>query len=311
MQLSGDHSEGKDSSQWTSRSIGSPLQHQFFYVLIRIGGAWLAYLFLYIVVSYYTLCRPSVRRKCESYLSRRFPDRKGFRRLLDSYRLSLELGKVLINRAIVGILGPDKISLTFDDKKELLKLVGEGKGIILLMAHIGCWQVALPMLSALNVPANLVIQREEGDIDKHYFEHRGIPCPYRIIDPRGYLGGSLEMIEVLKKGEALCIMGDRLLGSLKNTVAVRFLGEKALFPISAMKLAAASGAPVAILIPSITKPTQYRFDLAKVVWVPKGLGGSSDQFFPYINQFVKVLEDFVMENPYQFFNFYDMWGIDQ
>ena len=311
MQLSGNHSENKENPQWTSRSIGSSFQHKFFYALIRLGGGRLAHFFLYFVVSYYVLFRPSVRRKTESYLSHRFPDRKGFQRLLDSYRLSLELGKVLINRAIVGILGPEKISLSFDDMEKLLELVDERKGIILLMAHIGCWQVALPMLSALNIPANLVMQREEGDIDKQYFEHRGMPCPYRIIDPRGYLGGSLEMMEVLKKGEALCIMGDRLFGGLKNAVEVRFLGEMALFPISAMKLASASGAPVAILIPSMTSPTQYRFDLAGVIRVPAGLGRSTDRFFPYINQFVAVLEDFVAEYPYQFFNFYDMWGTDQ
>jgi predicted LPLAT superfamily acyltransferase len=119
------------------------------------------------------------------------------------------------------------------------------------------------------------------------------------------------MMEVLKKGEALCIMGDRLFGNLKNTVTVRFLGEKALFPVSAMKLASLSGAPVTILIPSMIKPTEYRFDLAEVIRVPEGLGRSSDQFFPYVNQFVRVLEEFTKENPYQFFNFYDMWRTDQ
>ena len=88
---------------------------------------------------------------------------------------------------------------------------------------------------------------------------------------------------------------------------VRFLGEMALFPISAMKLASASGAPVAILIPSMIKATQYRFDLAGVIRVPEGLGRSTDRFFPYIKLFVKVLEDFVAKYPYQFFNFHDMW----
>jgi len=297
----------KEKRQWTSRSIGSAFQHNIFYMLIRIGGWRLAYFILHFVVLYYILFRPSVRGKCRYYLSHRFPEENSLRRLISSYRLSLEFGKVLIDRAIVGILGPDKMSVTFKDKERLLDLISEGKGIILLMAHVGCWQTALSALHFLKIPVNMVIHREEGDIDRHYFEHRPGQWPYRIIEPEGFLGGILEMIDVLKKGEALCIMGDRLFGNLKNAVSVNFLGEKALFPFSVMKIASASGAPIVILFPYKKGASKYGLDLVKIIRVPEGLGRSGDHFLPYINDFVQALENFAMEYPFQFFNFYDMW----
>jgi predicted LPLAT superfamily acyltransferase len=276
-------------------------------MLIRIGGWRLAYFILHFVVLYYILFRPSVRERCRYYLSHRFPEDKALQRLVSSYRLSLEFGKVLIDRAIVGILGPDKMSAAFKDKERLLDLISEGKGIIFLMAHVGCWQVALSALHFLKIRVNMVIHREEGDIDRHYFEHQSMERPYRIIDPEGFLGGTLEMIEVLKRGEALCIMGDRLFGNLKNTLSARFLGENALFPFSAMKIASTSGAPVVVLFPYKESTTGYGVKLAKVIRVPEGLGRSGDHFLPYIEEYVRALEDFTIEYPFQFFNFYDMW----
>jgi predicted LPLAT superfamily acyltransferase len=293
--------------QWTSQSIGSTFQHKIFYALIRIGGWRLSYFVLRFVVAYYILFRPSVRKKCSFYLFHRFPNQKTFKTLFDSYRLSLEFGKVLIDRAIVGILGPGKYSITFDDKEALFDLFSEGKGVILLMAHVGCWQAAIAAQGLLNVKINMVIHREEGDIDRQYFEHQSMESPYRVINPEGYLGGSLEMLEVLKKGEALFMMGDRVLGNPKNTVGVKFLGEEALFPFSAMKIASASGAPIAVLFPYKTGTTEGGLRLAKIIRVPRGVGRQGKDFLPYVTEFVQSLEAFTMEYPFQFFNFYDIW----
>jgi len=304
--------KGRDGRyrQWTSRSIGSSFQHNIFYALIRTGGQRLAYFALYFVVLYYTVFRASIRKKTEYYLSRRFPQMKTLSRLVASYRLSLEFGKVLVDKAIVGILGPEEVNVRFRSKDKLKGVVNEGKGIILMAAHVGCWQVAMSALEFLDVPVNMLLQQEEGDVDRQYFEHSGIPCPYNIIDPWGYLGGSLEMISALKRGEVLCVMGDRIFGSRKNTVGVDFFGEKVLFPFSAFKIASATGSPVAVFFSWKTGTKRYELDLVRVIRVPEGLGRSGDKFIPYVKQFVEVLESFAMEHPYQFFNFYDMWDED-
>jgi predicted LPLAT superfamily acyltransferase len=308
MESPGSRDQGKQEKQWTSRSIGSSIQHQFFYALIRIGGRRLAYFFLYFIVLYYILCRPSVRRKCYFYLSHRFPADTLFKRVVKSYRLSLELGKVLVDRAIVGILGHEKLSLSFEQKETLRNIVSEGKGVIFLMAHVGCWQVALSALGYLNTRVNMVIRREEGDIDRHYFEHRQGKTPFAIIDPDGYLGGTLEMINALKRGEVLCIMGDRIFGNPMNTVSVDFLGEKVPFPFSAFKVASATGAPIVILLTFKKAASKFGLDLAKVIHVPENLGRTGENFRPYVSEFADVLEKYTASHPFQFFNFYDMWN---
>ena len=293
---------------WTSRSVGSRLQHQGFHLLLKIGGLPAAYALLYMVIAWYTFFRPSVRRRGAPYLSRRFPNRSLAGRLSDSYRHMLALGMALVDRAAVGLLPPGTITATLHEREALLDLLREGRGLILLTAHVGSWQAVMPALSLLNTPVNLLIQKEEGDVDQHYFELRGEACPFRIIDPRGYLGGAIEMVSALKRGEVLSIMGDRVFGEARGVLPIDFLGAPAPFPTGPFKIAAATGAPIAVLFSVKTGPAAYRMLFAGVLRVPEHAGRGTQGYRPYAEAFVRLLEACVQDHPFQFFNFYDMWA---
>ncbi len=297
----------RENKQWSSRSIGSNWQHNVFYTLIRCGGKQMAYTLLLFVVLYYTLFRPSVRKRSSHYLKRRFPGRNPLFMLWDSFLLNLGIGRTLVDRAILGILGPDSLKLSLEGKSELTELLNEGRGLVMVTAHVGCWQLAMSSLSALDTQVNLLVHRDEGDLDRHFFEHGGNKPPYRIVDPAGYLGGTLEMLQVLKNGEILCIMGDRNMGGDSGTVSVDFLGGPVKVPFSPYKLASATGAPVAVIFPFRDKSGGYALHVAKIIRVPENLGRSAHAYIPFAREFIGALEQFVSENPYQFFNFYDMW----
>jgi len=297
----------KRQPQWSSRSLGTRLGHNIFYALIHLGGRRLGYFALHWVVSYYVLCRPSIRRRSHDYLRHRFSDQSLFMRYVNCYRMFLEMGRILVDRAILGIMGPGKMKFTIHGRQELLDLVKKGRGFILLMSHVGCWQVAVSALNFLKVPVNLLLEQEEGNIDRHYFEYAGVSCPIRIIDPGSYLGGTLEMLDVLKKGEVLCMMGDRVFGSRKSCLQIEFLGEEAPFPFSAFKIASAAGAPIVVFFSYKTGYDSYALKVSKIIHVPDNLGRSGESFRPYVTQFINELERYTLNYPYQFFNFYNMW----
>ncbi len=293
--------------QWSGRSLGNRLGYTIFYGLIRLGGRRLAYFGLYWVVLYYVLCRPSIRRRSYPYLQHRFPGQPFWQDYLDCYRMFLAMGRLLIDRGIAGTLGTDKMRFTISGRRELLKLVDEGRGFVLLLSHSGCWQVALAALNFLKTPVNLLLNREEGNKDRHYFDYDGVSSPVRIIDPGSYLGGTLEMLDVLKKGQILCMMGDRILGSARNSLAVEFLDEEALFPYSAFKIASAARVPVVVLFSSKTGGDSYDLNVSQIIDLPPDLGRAAEGFRPYVERFVKELEQYVQVHPYQFFNFFNMW----
>ncbi|MBN2427436.1 MAG: lysophospholipid acyltransferase family protein [Deltaproteobacteria bacterium] len=303
-------SENKKSGngkRWSSRSVGSNWQHQIFYCLIRFGGRRAAYLLLYFVVAYYVLFSGLARKRASYYLRRRFPNSRGISRLWHCYRLILELGKALIDRAVVGILGPESLDIFLGEPEKLLKLRDENRGMIMMTAHVGCWQAAMSALGYLNRPVHLLMRREDGDIDRHYFEHAGLECPYQIIDPTGYLGGTLEIVAALKKGEIVSVMGDRLLGSEKSTTAVDLLGGQVELPFSAYKIASVTGAPIVVLFNFKDGSASYHLQVVKIIRVPELRGRSADTFNPYAAEFSASLDRFCQEHPYQFFNFFDMW----
>ena len=306
-----DQREKENRGRWTSRSIGSNLQHNIFYFLIRYFGRRVSYSLLSCVALYYVLFRPAIRKKANYYLTRRFNTRNPLSKLLHCYRIYVNLGQALIDRATIGIKGVESIDIVSHNLDKMLVLIREGHGLILLTAHVGCWQIAMARLCSLNAPVSLLLHREEGDVDLHYFEHTGIAVPFRIIDPLGYMGGVLEMMDVLKKGEVVSIMGDRVFGSDKNTVPVNFLGGKVRFPFSAFKLASATGAPIAVHLSYKSSPASYDFVLDRIIRVPAGLGKSEKAFYPYVAQFAEALESYTKQYPYQFFNFYDMWENDE
>ncbi|MCD6430197.1 MAG: lipid A biosynthesis acyltransferase [Deltaproteobacteria bacterium] len=297
----------ENNKKWSSRSVGTPWQHRFFYFLIRLGGRHIAYPFLYPVVLYYLLLRPEERRKSRYYLDRRFPERRGFAALKDSFHMIMGLSRSLVDRALVGICGPEILHTEFPDGRRLADLAAGSEGLIILTTHVGCWQAAMVYLGKLKGPVHMLMQQEEGDIDRHYFEHSGQENPYRIIDPTGFLGGTLEMVAALNRGEIVSIMGDRRQGAKANSLAVDFLGSPVHFPVAAWKLAAVTGAPLAVLFPIKTGPDRYHIELAEVIKIPQQDSRPLKRLTPYLARYVRALENLCTKEPYQFFNFYDMW----
>jgi predicted LPLAT superfamily acyltransferase len=301
----------KNNIKWTSKSIGSKFGHNFFYFMVKLGGRRLAYFFLYFIVLYYSLFFPSIRGKTDPYLSKRFPDSGIIKRICNRYLLILNLGKALIDRALFGISGPESIRVSFSNPNDLSRIKSLDSGFILLMSHTGCWQVVMSALSKLKKPVNLLMLRNDQDIDKHYFEHSNAENIFKIINPEQFLGGTIEMLNVLKNDEILCIMGDRIFKNKELSVLINFLGKDAKFPFSAQKIASIAQKPVVILYSHKSGPDSYRLNISDIIHIPAKLGKKKEGYKPYVQEFVNSLELFVQEYPYQFFNFYDMWEPDQ
>ena len=300
------HPSTGQARSWSSKSIGSRLQHNIFYTLIRLGGRKAAYVLLFFVVLWYTI-RPSIRSRSAAYISRRFPEASRWERFFHCFRLQMELGKTLVDRATAGILQDFTITASPEDDATLIRLHAEGNGVILLSGHVGCWQMATAGLSVVNAPVHVLLLREQGNVDRHYFEYQNQKIPVSIIDPLGYLGGTLEMTAALGKGDLLCTMGDRVLGNDKNTVAVPFMGGTIHVPVSPYRLASATGAPVVITFSLRTGQGQARHEIAKIIRIPAGLGKQNAAYLPYAREFAAALEEITRKVPYQFFNFYDLW----
>lgn len=292
---------------WSSRSLGSRLQHKLFYFLIAVGGVRAAYALLFWVIMWYT-CWPSVSRRSAAYLQRRFPKARWGALWLHRFCLHWEFGKCLVDRAAAGITGKFHIYMDEAQKQQLRTAHGEGKGLIVVASHVGCWHMSMSGLAELLPgPTSVVLHRDKNDVDRHYYEHSDKAPPFAIIDPSLGALSTVAMLQCVQKGGVLGLMGDRVFDNARLCEA-NFMGSAVGFPYLAYYLASVSAAPVAVFFAYRTKSGESCHVLADIIRVPPGLGKEGKAYAPYVGLYAEALEGSVAVQPYQFFNFYDMWG---
>lgn len=228
-------------------------------------------------------------------------------RLYDEYQWATSLGEVLVDRAAYGILGPKCVDIEVPNASILQELLDEKKGLIILSAHTACWQVAFSALGFQGAKVYMLIHRDQEDFDKHYYEHDNRKPPFEIIDPAGYLGGTLQMTSVLQDGHVLGLMGDRVFGDNSNTISVDFLGDSIKIPIAPYRLAAMRGTPIAILFFHKAGRSKYRIDIPGIIRIPSGVNRDPQAYSPYAQEFITHLTEYVRERPFDLYNFFQMW----
>ncbi|MGA1869299.1 MAG: lysophospholipid acyltransferase family protein [bacterium] len=130
--------------------------------------------------------------------------------------------------------------LTFDGKEYIESALSQGKGVILLSAHTGNWELAAAGMSLLDLPFNAVVKR----IKNPYVNHI-------ITSQREYAGmktilhgdGVKKIVKALKNNEIVCFLVDQA-SSKKNGIPVSFFGYPAWTHIGIIVLALKYNPPI-------------------------------------------------------------------
>lgn len=283
------------------------LGHTIFYGMLLVTGQVGAYLLLWPVITTYVFCSRRINRLTYPYLSRRFPDHGRLARRRDTLRIMLSFGRVLVDRAWLGLRPGAVLQGELEGQAELLALAAEGRGVVVLIAHVGNWQTAMAQITGMQVPINSLMHYQEEAVAKHYFDLRRKEMPFKIIKSDGFMGGMVEATAALQRGEVVTIMGDRYAGG--PFTEVEFLGSKVRLPAAAYSLAAATGSPVAVLLAAKTGRRQYSMKLWEVFRPePTDRENRRRDTQKWAQRFAGSLEGYLREYPYQWYNFFDFWS---
>jgi predicted LPLAT superfamily acyltransferase len=276
-------------------------------VFLRLFGLRGAYGLLYMVCLYYVIVGRSLVASARPYISRRFPDSGVLGERLHAYRLFVSQGKQFIDH-YAALSGRWSFDFEFRGREEFVSLIRDSKrGAILLTSHQGNWQVAMTVLENMEKPVHIVMRPDEnpGLQSRLFSDLEG--GNIRIISPEQYLGGVVDIANALGKGHVVAIMGDRRYGS--RALEVSFLGDRAWFPYSAFGLAAAAECPVVVLRAFKASAYSYVIDMSNVLYPRReGRRNRVSQLQPWVQEFVRLLESFVEEYPYECFLFRDVWN---
>ncbi len=311
----GHANSASEKKVWSSRSLGSRAQHEIFRFMVRYKAFFVAQMVLQGVVFYYTLW-PSVRRRARPYIERRFGKAQSERqKFLHTWRLFGQFGQVLLCRMLHTESQKESLKPTEKAFQEHMQsILARGKGCIIVGAHVGGWQSGLAALERWQVPISVLLWRDPKDVDKHYFEKQpqGAKSQVRAINAAEPLAAMVAVHAALKANEIVVLMGDRrmdeaALQGAEPCVTVPFLGENILLPIKAYALASKTGAPLVVQF-TVQEGLYTRLYCSREIKVAANLNHRKPEVFaPYALQYTQELEKFVVENPYQFFNFYNVW----
>lgn len=294
----------KTEKQWNGKSRGGRFGYQFFVYTIRLLGLRCAYIFLAFIVIYFIPFAPKATRAIWRYnrQKRRLGVLASVKELYCHYYV---FGQTLIDKmAMRGGLN-EKYRYEFDNYTRFLEILNSGEGVVMMGAHIGCWEAGAGFFGTYGKKINIVMLDAEHQQIKAVLEENAsqennyniIPLNQNIID------AMLQIKVALNNGEYICFNGDRYMEK-DHTAVVDFMGSKALFPMGLFKIAAKCRVPV-VFYYSMREPNRtYRFIFEEPVIDGKM---TTEKL---LEQYVKSLEKIVEKYPRQWFNFYDFWNVE-
>lgn len=290
--------------EWQGKSRGTTLGYRIFVVVCRRFGLTPAYFLLRFVALYFCF----FAGRSTLHIFRYFKQRHGYNNLkaaLNVYRNYYRFGQTLLDKIVVmsGIKSP--FTYHFDGEENLLQMVSEKRGGILLSAHIGNWEVAGYFLQRLNTRIHVVMFDAEHEQIKNYLDEVTGEKKFNVIVVRDDLSHVYVIGEALQKNELVCMHADRFVENNKTKYA-DFLGGKALFPLGPFMLAAAFNVPVSLVFAFKESASHYHFFGSQSV-IRNDKETKKEYTERLFNLFVNATESKVKAYPEQWFNYYQFW----
>jgi len=288
---------------------GTVLGIRLLVLLARAFGRRIAGWFLYLVALYYAIVRGAVRRASRDYL-RRVGQPATFGAAV---RHIHTFARVSLDRLFffTGRWQPFQFEHINHDR--LVEAARAGRGVLLVGAHLGSFEVMRCRARELGVPINAVADYSNAERVNRVARSLDPDIETRLISlADDAFGAMLAIRAAIDRGEPVAMLADRPPGAgadAARVVLAPFLGADAAFPAGPWLIAHALGCPVYFVAGVFTPPNHYALSfelLAEEVRLDrKDRAGS---LAGYVRAYAAMLEAHVRSAPMNWFNFYDFWS---
>jgi predicted LPLAT superfamily acyltransferase len=290
-------------SSWHGKSKGTPLGYRIFVWVLKTFGVLPAYFLLRFVVLYYFFFSFTASREIYR-LYRRKLGYSWVSSTIKVYTNYFLLGQGIIDKVVLMSGIKNNFSFNCDGEENLQKIAAQGKGGILLSAHIGNWDVAGQLFKRLQTPINIVLFDGEDEQIKRYLEGVTGKRNVNIIVIKKDLSHIYAISEALNKNELVCMHADRFVEGNK-TISTDFLGQSARFPMGPFLLAATFKVPVSFVFAVKESKLHYHLFASEIKDYPTG--GRNELIPLMLTDYATAMEEKVKQYPEQWFNYYNFW----
>ncbi|MBI9083718.1 MAG: lysophospholipid acyltransferase family protein [Desulfobacterales bacterium] len=208
----------------------------------------------------------------------------------------------------------DAIGYTYTGWEHLEKILDEKRGAVILMSHLGNWEIAAHLLNRRRKDIRLLLYmgaREKKEIEgmqKASLKESGV----RIIAVDANGGSPFDVVEgirMIESGGLVSLAGDRVWGESLRTVPVRFLGHKALLPEGPHLFSLLTGVPLLVFFAFRTGRGQYHFTFSEPIFLPRtDRGGRRRAIEASAQAYADRLAETLRNNPFEWYHFEPFLG---
>ncbi|HFQ80723.1 MAG TPA: lauroyl acyltransferase [Desulfobacterales bacterium] len=235
-----------------------------------------------------------------------YPERGRLYHLLCTFKQYQNFTTVYFDRLLAKDRG--EISFTSEGGENLRRAI-DGEGGVLLMSHLGNWELAAHLLPARYDRLRLLLymgikEKEEIEkIQKQSLRQSGI----KIIGVNKDGGSPFDVVEgfrFIRAGGLVSLSGDIVWQQEQRTVRVKFLNHYARLPEAPFVFALVSGAPLYIFFTFGGRKSRYHFTLSKPIYIrAASRAGRREAISRAAQKYADLLEETLRRHPFEWYHF--------
>lgn len=284
--------------------------YRFLTFLTRHLGAWVFLLVAWFIATGYFLFFPRRVAVSVRFYRRLLPGRSRFHPLWCAWRQYHHFVRVFLDRFLLTE-GAD-LPTTYEGWDHLVAAAESGRGGIVLMSHVGNWEIAAHLLKHYGRShPRMKLLLYLGEKHREQIERRQkksvVMNGIRVIAVPEEGGSPMDIVEglnFLREGGLVSLTGDRLWGRDPRTVDVRFAGGRARIPETPFVLALMSGAPLLIFFAYRTRGGVYQLITKPPLTVrAASRSARADAIAAAAQTYADALEETVRAHPFEWYHF--------
>ncbi len=281
----------------------------FWYKLLaRIAGycgSWLFALTARIIATGYFVFSPRVGESRRFYAAL-YPEKGRIYQLYCTFKQYQNFTTIHLDRFLAGQAQP--AAFTSQGLEKLEPVLGR-QGGILLMSHLGNWEIAATLLKKQRDDLQLLlymgVKEKEGveRMQKDDLRRSGVTI---IGVSQGDTSPftSVAALHFLRSGGLVSIAGDIVWRSDQRKVRVTFLGRDAYLPEAPFVLALLSGAPLFVFFAFRAGKNSYRCTMAEPISIQPACRRDRRQAIEgAAQQYADLLENALRQHPFEWYHF--------
>lgn len=144
----------------------------------------------------------------------------------------------------------------YEGREHLDEALAEGRGAVLLTAHLGHWEIGGLGLRAMGYPVNVVAMKHNTTLTNYLINIMRARHGIRIIEVEDSAYGAIELVKALNRNELVAVLGDRVFSDRSEVTT--FFHRPVPLPIGPVLLAMTARAPIVPAFSIMEAPGCYR-----------------------------------------------------